>query len=158
MRYFDRLIGAVSDGASYLYIPVFVISFAEVISRYVFHTPTTWVLELTVTLAGIQYCIGGVDAQQKGTHIRIDSLYNLLPSRVRAILDIFALLFTACFLLILVYWGWKQAWPSVLMLESSGSAWNSRQPAILKAIIPVAAGLMFIQIVIALIGRLSGRP
>ncbi len=64
---------------------------ASEISGYVLAVSTTWALALAL-----------IDR----AHVRIDSLYALLPTRVCAILDIFALLSFMLFAAMLTWQGW----------------------------------------------------
>lgn len=147
----------IGEATSQLYLVVFVLTFGEVFLRYVFHSPTIWTLEVCIILAGVQYALSGAFALERDAHIRITLVYDRSPAWLQVLFDTVRFLCTAVFLGVVVWWGFKQAWPSLLAWEGSGTAWNSPQPAILKAAIPIAGLLMLLQTGQNTFDRWTGR-
>lgn len=138
----NKLIGGISG---WVYFILFLIILYEVIQRYVFNSPTVWVLELSIALAGVQYCLAGPYAHANNEHVRIDVIYLMLPTRLQRRFDVLAEAITALVASAIAYAGYLQARNSVALWETSGSAWNSHAPMIMKVAIPVAAVLLLLQ-------------
>lgn len=148
----------VGEWSSYFYFVVFVLTFGEVFFRYVFRMPTIWTLEVCLILAGVQYALSGAFALERDAHIRIDLVYDRSPGWLRTFFDLVRFACTALFLGVIVWWGAKQALPSIMALEGSGTPWNSPQPMILKTVIPIAGLLMLLQAVQNTRERLKRLP
>ncbi len=116
----------------------------EVLMRYVLNLPTRWVSESMVLGCGFIYVLGAAWALQDNRHVKIDFLYDRLSKRGRAILDCLTFPF---FVLYLGFFAWaagKYAWRSVLLRETSGSAWD---PPIypLKVALALGVALLLLQ-------------
>ena len=153
---FNRKLGEYGSAAAYA--AVFLITIYDVGMRYFFSSPTVWGLELVIAIAAIHYVLAGAHALGEDKHVRIDVIYNLFPLRVRMVLDVVSYVLAICFLAIIVYYGSKQALPSIRSGETSGGGWNSHAPMLMKTAIPVGAMLMVLEAVNRLklaMGRLS---
>lgn len=128
-----------------IYLIVFLVTVFDVIMRYLYNSPTVWGLELVIMLAGIHYILSGAGAIASDKHVKIDVLYNLMPFRVRLIMDVLAHLLMAVFLGFLFWFGYEQALPAILEGERTGAGWNSLAPTYMKSAIVLSAALMFIQ-------------
>lgn len=157
MPLISRLNKRIGETFSFVYAIIFILTFLEVFFRYVFHTPTIWTLEICLILAGVQYALSGAFAEQRSAHIRIDIVYDWSPVPVKKFFNVVRFFFTSLFLVVVIWWGAKQAWPSVLAWEGSGSPLNSPQPVILKTTIPVAGLLMLLQVLQNSWERLGAR-
>jgi len=73
-------------------IAVFVYYF-EVISRYVFNSPTNWAHEAMYLMFGMQYLISGAYAMLTESHVRVDIFYAPLSPRRKAWVDLFTSVF-----------------------------------------------------------------
>ncbi len=60
----------------------------EVISRYVFHSPTLWSYDATYMLSSVVVTMGFAWTYREKGHVRVDVVYNLFPAKVRLLLDI----------------------------------------------------------------------
>ncbi|MEW5424863.1 TRAP transporter small permease subunit [Amorphus sp. 3PC139-8] len=153
---FNRKLGEYGSAAAY--VAVFLITVYDVGMRYFFHSPTVWGLELVIAIAAVHYVLAGAYALGEDKHVRIDVIYNQFPARVRMILDIVSFILTICFLAVIIYYGSKQAIPSIRSGETSGGGWNSHAPMVMKTAIPVGATLMLLEAVNRLkiaVGRIS---
>ncbi|MBW2094779.1 MAG: TRAP transporter small permease subunit [Deltaproteobacteria bacterium] len=126
-----------------IFIVVFFIIY-EVLSRYIFHHPTLWVTESVVFGCGLSYVLGAAWALQDNRHVKIDMIYDRLNSRRRAIMDSITFVFFALYLGVLLWATTKYAWHSVLLRETSGSAWD---PVIypIKMALPIGVALLLLQ-------------
>jgi len=83
-----------------------VITFANVVARYVFNANILWALEATVflfawlVLFGISHCV------KITAHIGVDIVLNMVSARKRQFLSIFAALLSLTFALLLLKGGW----------------------------------------------------
>lgn len=116
----------------------------EVITRYVFNSPTIWAHQLSLFLFGTIGMIGGAYVLLHKAHVNLDILYSRLSRRKQAILDLItAPLFF--FIIILMIWaGGSFALRSWTILEPSSTVWA---PPIypFKTIIPLGAFLLLLQ-------------
>lgn len=126
-----------------LFLVVGVLTY-EVITRYVFNSPTIWAQQLSLFLFGTIGMIGGAYVLLHKAHVNLDILYSRVSRRKQAILDLItAPLFF--FIIILMIWaGGSFALRSWAILEPSSTVWA---PPIypFKTIIPVAAFLLLLQ-------------
>ncbi|MFG1361467.1 TRAP transporter small permease subunit [Xanthobacter pseudotagetidis] len=157
MNRFDRASAAFSDAIAWIYFIVFLITAYDVAARYIFNAPTVWGADLVIALAGIHYMLSGAGALQRGDHVRIDVIYNLLPGRLKYLSDIASDLIIIAVLVALVWFGVAQALPSIHDFETTGTAWNAPTPMVMKIAIPVGAALMLAQAVVNLARRLRGE-
>jgi len=136
-----------------IFIVVFLIIY-EVLSRYVFHHPTLWVTESVVFGCGISYVLGAAWALHDNRHVKIDMIYDRLTTRGRAVIDSITFVFFALYLGVLFWASAKYAWHSVLLRETSGSAWD---PVIypVKLALPIGIGLLLLQGIAKFIRDLS---
>jgi len=87
----DDIIGLVSLGL------VVIVVFINVISRYIFDNPLTWSDELATALFVWCIFIGSSVCAKYGSHISIDIMVDIMPKKVRKILDIFGKLLVLAF-------------------------------------------------------------
>lgn len=151
MRFISAMNQKIGDYASLAYIAVFVIMIYDVAARYLFSRPTVWGLELIIALVGIHYVLSGAHALKNRSHVRIDVIYNLLPPRVRKVMDVLADMMIIALMLIIAYYGLEQALPAIEIGERSGAGWNSLAPTYMKVAIPVGAVLMALQAMVHLV-------
>jgi TRAP-type C4-dicarboxylate transport system permease small subunit len=146
---------AVGDVFSYGYIIVFVLTFYEVMARYLFHAPTRWTLEITLILAGLHYLLCGPQVSADDGHIAVTAVTDKLPERAQRHLRKFGLAVSLVCCAILVWAAWNQVAFSFEMNEHSGTVFNSPMPMILKAALLVALVLMTLQALASLFGKRS---
>ncbi|MAZ83495.1 MAG: C4-dicarboxylate ABC transporter permease [Rhizobiales bacterium] len=135
----------------------FLISVFEVISRYVFDSPTYWAHETTTFLIAAVFLIGGPVALAGNKHIRVRMVYDAVGPKGRKILDIFNCVVAMLFFAGLGYAGAIMAWKAThtptgeIHLEGTGTSWNPPTPALLKIIILFCVIVMFVQSALHLI-------
>lgn len=126
----------------------------EVFLRYVFNRPTVWAHETSIFLSAVTFIFGGLYCVARNTHIRVVLIYDVVRSSSRCALDV--VISIACLGVSLFF-----AWASWLMvkkamfrpdgsffLETTGSAWNSPAPAVLKIFMFCVLVVMSVQFLI----------
>ncbi|MPS32617.1 MULTISPECIES: TRAP transporter small permease subunit [unclassified Salinivibrio] len=158
----DRAIIKVSHLLSWLFIATVFISFYEVVMRYLFDSPTTWVHETASFIGGSLFIIGGIYAFAANRHVRVVLVYDAVSSQTRKYLNLVHHLVGLAFASMLAYSSYslaKEAWFAPwgeLRLETSGSVLNAPYPALLKGLIFIALCILVIQFVLHLIQELMG--
>ncbi len=159
----DRAIVWLGKKLSLVFALIVVVSFYEIVRRYVFDSPTLWVHE-TVTFAGATlFVLGGLYALATDRHVRIVLVYDAVSPKTQRWLRVVHHLCGLAFCAMMLYASWFMAKGAVRApwggwrLETSGSAWNPPFPAFLKVIILLAIIIMTVQFVLHLIRDLR-RP
>lgn len=159
----DRAIARSANVVAWLVFLAMAISVFEVIMRYVFHSPTSWVHESTVMMIAALFALGGPVAMARDKHIRVRLIYDSVSPKVRRWLDVFNNTVILVFCIGMTYAAWQLFFrathdPSgAISLERSGTSWNPPFPAFTKGFILLAVGLMAVQALLHLILSLRGR-
>jgi TRAP-type C4-dicarboxylate transport system permease small subunit len=159
----DRAAEAAGRLASLLFVVIVAITAYEVLMRYVFSAPTSWVHEITVFLAAAAFVAGGPAAHAGRAHIAITVLPDRMSPRWRARVRVLQDVLTLAFLGLLTFAAARQAEVSVRDLETSGTALNLPTPVLLKALFVLACAVLFVQTVghlradLAALGAERGR-
>ena len=90
-----------------------VITFANVIARYLFNSNILWALELTVFLFAWLVLIGASYAVKKHVHIGVDVVINLASPGKRKLLAILAVTSCLAFSILLLIGSWNYWYPFV---------------------------------------------
>ena len=118
----------------------------EVFVRYALNAPTTWAFDFSYITYGALFLMSGAYALAHNSHVRGDFIYRTWRPRTQATLDL--VLFILFFLpgvSALVYSGWNYAQMSVRFREVSIFSPAGIPVFPLKALIPIAGGLLLIQ-------------
>jgi len=145
-----RAIDAITQWTGYLFtllvVPLIVANVVEVFMRYVMGAPTSWALDVTTMSFGTLFMLGAAYALLKGAHVRTDMLWEKFSDRKKGIIDSLAyVLFFLPSMAILFAISIDDFFYSLSINEkSTSSLW---QPVIwpLRAVIPLAAALLFLQ-------------
>ena len=146
-----RVVLAVGNVASYLFLVIVAISAYEVLMRYALDRPTVWVHELSVALAATCFVIGGPYVHATRRHITISFVYEKLPPAIQGWARLLCSLLTMLFLTFLTYAATVQGWQAVQQGEMTGTALNWPIPAYLKALFAVCAAIMSVQTLIHIV-------
>lgn len=145
--WFDRFTLFISRIAMTLTTVAVVVTFYEVILRYLFGSPTLWVNELTLWLGSIIFLLAGVYAMQRRSHIRITAVYDLLPARAKFVCDICSTLVVVAYAAMMIFASYKIVWHTFVTWERFGTFWNPPIPATIKPLVLIATALVAIQAV-----------
>jgi len=145
-----RAIDGITTWTAYLFallvIPLIIANVIEVFMRYAMNSPTSWALDVTTMSFGALFMLGAAYTLLKGAHVRTDMLWENFSDRKKGIIDSVAfLLFFLPSMAILFAISIDDFFYSLSINEKSTSGvW---QPVIwpLRAVIPLAAALLFLQ-------------
>ena len=145
-----RAIDGITKWTGYVFTllvaPLIVANVVEVFMRYVMNSPTSWALDVTTMSFGALFMLGAAYALLKGAHVRTDMLWEKFSDRKKGIIDsVTYLLFFLPSMAILFGISVDDFFYSLSINEKSTSGiW---QPVIwpLRAVIPLAAALLFLQ-------------
>ncbi|PIW25713.1 MAG: hypothetical protein COW30_18765 [Rhodospirillales bacterium CG15_BIG_FIL_POST_REV_8_21_14_020_66_15] len=122
----------------------------EVFVRYVLRNPTSWAFDVSYMMYGTLFMMAGAYALSRESHVRGDVIYRLWKPRTQAIVEMtLYILFFYPGILALIFAGADYAAESWSYNGGRGEV-SVMSPANIpifqfKIIIPVAAGLLFIQ-------------
>ncbi len=118
----------------------------EVLVRYVFRAPTTWAFDFSYINYGALFLMAGAYALSRNGHVRADVFYRFWQPRTQAKMDLaLYILFFLPAVLAFMYSGYKYAEMSVRFREVSIFSPAGVPVFPLKALIPVAGFLLFVQ-------------
>lgn len=161
VRFADGLNRLIGRSAAWLILATVLICAGVALGRYLLGFGRIWLQELYVVCFAVSFMLIAPYAYATDTHIRIEILHQRLSPRARAWVEI-----AGC-VLFLVPWVLLVLWSSLPFVRLS---WLVREPSaqpgglpgiyLVKAVIPLFAGLMLVQ-ALAAIGRrlllLAGR-
>lgn len=73
------------------------IIFYDVVMRYLFNSPSSWVLEISEYMLVFIAVAGAADVQRRKTHIKMDFFYNKFGINIRCYLDLIFYIATVFF-------------------------------------------------------------
>lgn len=82
------------------------VTFAQVVARYVFNYSFVWALELSMYLFGALIFLGMSYGVRVGAHIGVDALIRVLPRKTSHILTIIGTILCIVYAAIIVYGSW----------------------------------------------------
>lgn len=145
---FNRGLG---DLLAYGYVVVFVLTFGEVMARYLLNSPTQWTLEVCLIVAGLHYILCGPQVSANDGHIAVTTVTDTFSPRGQRIVRQIGYLVSLACCLVLIVGAWNQAAFSVEVNERSGTIFNSRLPMILKMALVAAFVLMALEFSVKLL-------
>ncbi|TYO89555.1 TRAP transporter small permease subunit [Oceanicella actignis] len=116
----DRLSLYSGEFVAYWAVIAVVVYYYEVISRYVFNSPTSWAHESMYLMFGMQYLISGAYAMLTDSHVRVDVFYARLPPRGKALVDLLTSVFFFIFAGTLLVTSWIFAMDSIAVSTGNG--------------------------------------
>lgn len=122
----DSLSVRVGVVTGWLTLPLIFATVYEVLSRYLFNSPTIWAYEIATMATGTLLLLGAPFTLKEKGHIRIDVFYSGFSKRRKLLVDFFGYLF---FIMPVGYWLSYRlglyAWEAFETGEQSGeSTWN----------------------------------
>ncbi len=152
----DAVARTLGEKTSLFLLGAVVLTFYEVVLRYFFNAPTTWVHEITIALSAAAFIIAGSYTLGRKDHIRISLVIDAVSHRKRRWLNVINLVITLYFLCALAYGAAVQASKSITVVERTGTASNLPIPVALKSLLFVGVVLMILQAVVQLSQALRG--
>jgi len=131
---------------AWLCVPLAIVVFYEVVSRYFFDAPTTWVYDLSYMLYGALFMLGAAFALRRGAHIRTDMLWEKFSNTTKGKIDFYAyILFFFPGMILLFTTSIDDAWHAFTIGElSEQTPWRPYLWPI-KSVVPLTALLLLIQ-------------
>ena len=146
IRAIDNFTEWTGNVVAYLCVPLVIVVFWEVVSRYFFDEPTVWAYELSYMLYGALFMLGAAFALRRGAHIRTDMLWENFSDTTKGKIDFYAyIVFFFPGMILLLATSVDDAWQSFLLLElSEQTPWR---PYLwpFRSVVPLAALLLLIQ-------------
>ena len=131
---------------AWLSVPLVLIVFWEVFSRYVLNTPTDWAYDMSYMLYAALFMLGSHFALKRGAHIRTDMLWEKFSATTKGKIDFYAYIVLFFPGMILLFGASvDDAWRAFVMNErSEQTVWR---PLLwpLKSVVPLTALLLLVQ-------------
>jgi len=131
------------------------ITFAQVIARYIFNYSFVWALELATFIFGALIFIGISYGVRVGAHIGVDALVKVLPARIARIVGITAAVLCLAYSVIVFYGSWiyvdKMYEIGILAQDMPIPQWVPR------LVMPVGFALLFLRLLGVLLDMLRGH-
>lgn len=143
-----------------MWAPAFIVAiiFYEVVLRYVFLSPTLWVNEMSLWIAGGIYLTAGLYALQQRSHIRIFIIYDLAPRWLRRLFDSLSVFCVCVFAAAVTWGGYGEAKAKFLRWETFGTAFDPPIPATIKPLILITLLFLAVQSISNLIHDWNRDP
>jgi len=123
----------------WVFFPLTVIIFLDVVLRYIFNSPTIWAWDVNVQLMGALVALGGGYTLLHGGHVCVDILIANLAKRKKAMIDAVTTIFAIFGLLILSWRVGIYTWMAIETQEHFSSTWF---PPIYPLKIVIAIGVV----------------
>lgn len=151
LRGIDKLNERAGGGFAYLLPCLVLVVVWQVVSRYIFRSPSEWTFEMTNFLCGGLSMLGAAYCILHKDHVRIDVLWGRFSERGKAIADLVTFVFFLLFAVVLL-WKGVDVTRAALQTpwETTITPWS---PVIwpVKILIPIAAFLLLLQGVVKFI-------
>jgi TRAP-type mannitol/chloroaromatic compound transport system permease small subunit len=141
----DRTSRAAGETLSWLFLISVAISCYEVLMSSAFRSPTIWVHDSATMMSATCFLFGGAYALQRGDHIRITFVYDMLPARGQRLCDAIGLIVGLLYLVGLGWFAGAQAINSIRIVEMSGRAWNFPMPMVIRTAFFLGVALLALQ-------------
>ena len=145
-----KMIDAVNDRVgkwvSFLGLLMMVIVVIEVVSRYIFNSPTIWATEMNEMLLCAYAALAGGYALLHGAHVSVEIVQERMSRKTRAVLNLFTYLIGFVFLAILIWTSWENAMEAWEYSERSESLFAPPLFPV-KVTIPIGGALFFLQLI-----------
>lgn len=99
-----------------------VITFANVVARYVFNANILWALEITVFMFAWLALLGACYAVKKGSHLGVDAVIELMPAGPRRIVGLVAVAVCVAFAFLMFKGAWDY-WANFANLPQTDGRW-----------------------------------
>jgi len=120
----DRVNKYISDGLSLLFVPMTLMAMYEVVMRYFFNSPTTWVWDINVQCFCVLVVLGGAHALQQGGHVIMDIVVNKFQEKTKLIINLCVYVIFFIVLLITIWQVAMFAWSSLVIFERASTIFS----------------------------------
>ncbi len=127
-----------------------IVTFSQVIARYVFNSGAVWALELTTYFFAWMVLVGASYLIKTGSHIAVTALVDTFSPSTAKLCTIFAILMCMIFVIIMFIGAYNYVELlyiiDVEMEDMPIAEWKG------KIVLPIGFGLMFVRLIEVLIG------
>jgi len=146
LAYVDTISERSGKVVRWLIVALVAVVAGDVIARYVFNRPSIWGYDTALYIYSYFFLLGGAYVQRQRAQIRVDVLFNRFPPRARVAIEILfflAFYFPVC--IVFMWYGGKAAAHSFAIREISNLSPWGEPVGPLRAAIPLAFFLLFLQ-------------
>jgi len=131
------------------------LTFAQVIMRYVFNSGFTWAQELTTILFAFMIFIGISYGVRVGAHIGVDALIKIFTPKVRRVVSVIAVLFCLMYAGMVIYGSFQY----VMKMKKIGIELEDLpvQMWLVRAVLPIGFTLLALRFLPVLYNLISGK-
>lgn len=144
VRYVDAINRTVGRFTMYLIFLMMGILLFATISRSLFDTPYSWVMEMAQFTMAAYYLLGGGYTLQQDAHVRMDLMYERWPVKKRAFVDSITAFCLIFYLIVLLYGGYSSTEYALQYGQKNYSSWAPPMAPI-KIIMTLGIFLMLLQ-------------
>ncbi len=150
----SRTLDVLGALGAFLFVAVAFMVVFEIVSRFVFRSPTSWVSEMTSwTTIAASFLIFAYTLKEKG-HTRVDFITAYLSRGSEYVLEVFTTCLGIVFALVLTWYGARMVWASYSMGETSQVL---QMPLwIIQVFVPFGSFLMLLQLLRFLVDHVRG--
>jgi TRAP-type mannitol/chloroaromatic compound transport system permease small subunit len=146
LSFIDRSNSAVGFGAGLIVLSLTGVTVYEVVSRYLFHRPTSWSFEVSTYMLVACVFLAAARTHLMEGHVRVDIVLSRLSHKTQSLMNIATSILALIFVAILTWESWDVAWSALQ------GGWRSDSPIALplfpaKVTIPIGGFLLCLQIV-----------
>jgi len=131
------------------------VTFMQVVLRYVFNAGFVWALELTTVMFALMIFVGAAYGVRVGAHIGIDALVGKLPPKLRRAVGIVAVLLCLVYAALVIFGAWnyveKMRVVGIEMEDLPIPVW------VVRAILPLGFALLVWRLLQVLWNLVSGK-
>ena len=151
-----RMVNALEEGAiALLFAAMTMVTFSQVVARYVFNTGVVWALELTVYLFAWLVLFGMSYGVKVHAHLGVDAFVKLFSGRTQRVLGLLAVAAGLIYGAILLIGSWEYVWKLFRIgIESEDLPIPQWVP---MAILPIGVALLMFRLGQAGVGIWQGR-
>jgi len=131
------------------------LTFSQVVMRYVFNSGFTWAVEMTTILFAGMIFIGISYGVRVGAHIGVDVLVKLLPNKLRRAVSILAVLLCLSYAGMVIYGSMQY----VLKMKEAGIELEDMAIPmwVVRAILPLGFVLLVLRFLPVLLNLITGK-
>ncbi len=141
---FDRIIDVLAVFARVLLVLVMLVVCADVVMRYFFNSPMSWVLESTQFALVFITFLGATWVLKNEGHVRMDIVINRFSQRTQNRINVVTSILCAAVCLVVTWYGVKVWWDYV-QIDYLYPGSLVIPAYFLEAVIPIGGFLLFIQ-------------
>ena len=141
----EWVIDRIGQAASLLALVIIVLMACNVLLRYSLSLGTVWAQELEWHLLAALILFGMSYALLRGDNVRVDIFYSKYSPQTKRWVDIASAILTMAIAVIMVFLSWKYVGQSYAIAEKSPDPGGIAMRWLLKSLLPLGYGLLFLQ-------------